>query len=320
MYVLGSESEWDVPFFKKLAHNDTGAASGHQGGIVVPKDLRPFFPSLSDADASAIAPTSDRRIVAELFVEGLYLSTASTRYQYQTWGGERSPESRLTDQLTPLRSLARGEDYLVFQRCIDRLDLYRLTLVRQTSDQYAQIADLAGARRWGVLGSSMPLTHGDVVRAAAVEAEAEEDVFRLFDDNATFDESRVTRISRSVAFRERVIRLYNFACTVCGLGLRTPSGRYELDAAHIVPRSKLGRDDARNGLSLCKRHHWAFDCGMFGVSDSFRILVPDVVSSIPANESLAGLSGEELALPADSRLHPHPQAFEWHRSNILLRE
>jgi putative restriction endonuclease len=37
---------FDRPMFKRLAPNDTGAAPGHQGGIVIPKDLGPYFPDL----------------------------------------------------------------------------------------------------------------------------------------------------------------------------------------------------------------------------------------------------------------------------------
>ena len=42
-----ADPAWDAPFFKLLANNDTGAASGHQGGVVIPKELRPYFPSLN---------------------------------------------------------------------------------------------------------------------------------------------------------------------------------------------------------------------------------------------------------------------------------
>jgi putative restriction endonuclease len=86
LIALTPSSDWDLPFFKVLANNDTGAASGHQGGIVIPMELRPFFPGLSDA-TSPWNPTTDQRIDADLFVENRFLASVSTRYQYQTWGG-----------------------------------------------------------------------------------------------------------------------------------------------------------------------------------------------------------------------------------------
>lgn len=133
LICLVPSADWDKPIFKVLANNDTGAAAGHQGGIVIPKDLRSFFPGLSTANTSMLVPTTDRRLTAELFAENRHLGTVSTRYQYQTWGGTRTPESRLTDQLGALRNLATGGDILIIQRNIDRLDRYRLTLVRKSS-------------------------------------------------------------------------------------------------------------------------------------------------------------------------------------------
>jgi hypothetical protein len=40
-------------------------------------------------------------------------------------------------------------------------------------------------------------------------------------------------------------------------------------AAHIVPKNKNGTDDPRNGLTLCRAHHWAFDAGLFTPSNEF---------------------------------------------------
>ena len=109
LICLTTSGDWDSPIFKVLANNDTGNARGHQGGVVIPKDLRPFFPGLAGTTSAAM-PTMDHRIKAELFVENTYQGTVNTRYQFQTWRGKRSPESRLTDQLGPLRNSAKGGD------------------------------------------------------------------------------------------------------------------------------------------------------------------------------------------------------------------
>ena len=53
---LINDPTWDSPFFKRLANNDTGNARGHQGGIVVPKDLRQFFPELDEGRTSSDTP------------------------------------------------------------------------------------------------------------------------------------------------------------------------------------------------------------------------------------------------------------------------
>ena len=48
----------DGKFFKVLAHNDTGQATGHQGGIVIPKDISVFFPLIVFQE-NAAQPTAD---------------------------------------------------------------------------------------------------------------------------------------------------------------------------------------------------------------------------------------------------------------------
>lgn len=319
LMALTSSPDWDLPFFKVLANNDTGAASGHQGGIVIPKDLRQFFPGLSDV-TSSWNPTTDQRIEADLFVENRFLSSVSTRYQYQTWGGTRTPESRLTDQLSSLRNLAHGEDILIFQRGIDRLDRYRLTLVRRSSDEYGMLQGLVAEKRWGILGASTPMSDLELADALDQEQQRESSIFSITDDNASQVESRTFRIARSVAFRLSVTKLYGYTCSVCGESLKSPRGMMELDAAHIVPRSRLGADDARNGIALCKRHHWAFDAGLFGIGNQREIIVPQSVKKITDNAVLVNLNGTPIREASELHLRAHADAFAWHRENTLLQD
>ncbi len=100
----------DTSVFKKLAHNDTGQAAGHQGGIVIPKAISQFFPPLPAVTATG-GPTEDSFLSADLFVDGQRVDTVQTRYQHQTWGGTRSPERRLipTALSTDLCPGARGD-------------------------------------------------------------------------------------------------------------------------------------------------------------------------------------------------------------------
>lgn len=121
-------SDFDRPVFKQLAHNDTGKAKGHQGGIVIPKDLDAYFPQLLGS-TSADNPTLDENIRAVLVVGGREIGTVDTRYQIQTWKGERNPERRLTSNLGPLRDQADANDILLIERNLDDRSLYRLTLL-----------------------------------------------------------------------------------------------------------------------------------------------------------------------------------------------
>ncbi|MEO6918655.1 MAG: ATP-binding protein [Collimonas sp.] len=169
---LDKSAEWGPPIFKVLANNDTGSAPGHQGGVVIPEALRQYFPQLKGS-VSPQHPTIDQRMEADLFAENAFLATVSTRYQYQTWGGARSPESRLTDQLGPLRNLARGGDILVIQRRADDSSRIRLTLVRKSCADYSTLAALTGTRRWGALVFSETIKGED--QAVTIEEEESDD-------------------------------------------------------------------------------------------------------------------------------------------------
>ena len=119
---------------------------------------------------------------------------------------------------------------------------------------------------------------------------------------------------RSAAFRVAVKRLYGERCAVCGSGLRGPDGTPEVEAAHIFPKALDGSDDPRNGLCLCRRHHWAFDAGWMAVADDRTVLVrPD----LPHGDDYAFIrecAGRSLLPPGDARWVPAPLYLGHHRA------
>lgn len=102
------------------------------------------------------------------------------------------------------------------------------------------------------------------------------------------------------------------------MSLKSPRGPVEIDAAHVVPRNRDGSDDIRNGIALCKRHHWAFDLGLFSINHERRVAIPSIVSNIPQNEVLSALDGNSIREASDLRLAASEEAFQWHRENILI--
>lgn len=117
-----------------------------------------------------------------------------------------------------------------------------------------------------------------------------------------------SRLVRDVAFRDIVIEAYEKTCAVCGDPI-FHDGLTELEAAHIVGVAERGPDEPRNGLALCKRHHWAFDHGVFTVTDEYE------VHSFLAGPDPHGelVHGEELHVPDSEERQPHPWYLEYHR-------
>lgn len=141
---------FDMPIFKMLAHNDTGGAVGHQGGVLIPKAVESYFPTLSDK-VSPAHPTVSAYISARLYDGPTYLETVETRYQYQTWGATRRPERRVTGNLGAIRSIAKRNDILLMERNQNDPKRYRLTLLRRGTPEYQAAAAKAHGRRWGTL-------------------------------------------------------------------------------------------------------------------------------------------------------------------------
>lgn len=309
--------DFDRPLFKRLAHNDTGAAAGHQGGVVIPKDMDRYFPQLSGAVTFA-NPTIDKHIRAALFVGSLQVGLVETRYQYQTWGGARSPERRLTGELGPLRNVAAADDFMIIERSLSDPDFYRLTLHRAGTAAFAALVAKVGARRWGPVDiRDIPVPETDIVASLAEQQTHEAAPLNLFDNTAALQETRTKRIARSQAFSRRLLPLYEHRCAVCGSAHGAANGTTEAEAAHIVPRGLKGADDARNGLALCRSHHWAFDRGLFGIRPNRRVVVRPAAAADARNSHLVPYDGQLIRNPANAALQPALNALAWHLANIV---
>jgi hypothetical protein len=124
---------------------------------------------------------------------------------------------------------------------------------------------------------------------------------------------------RDEAFRHIVLGAYDFTCAVCEMKFRL-GNLFEATAAHIVPKRKSGTDDPRNGLALCRTHHWAFDVGLFSLSDDYEVILSPVLNQADArNFTLLDLGNRSMLLPRNEVVQPHPKALSWHRTEVLLK-
>lgn len=314
--MLLAHPDWDNPFFKRLAYNDTGQAAGHQAGMVLPKDLRHFLPSLDESAISPITPTIDRYLRAEMYLGPTRLTEGVVRYQFQTWGGTRSAESRITEGLRPLRDRAREGDILIFQRRADALDCFRLVLVRQGTPDFAEVESWTRGRRWGPLfPGKRPLTQDQFAQARREIAELARQPFALVRPEVARSEAMQSRIARDSAFREEVRLQYAWRCAISEIAVATPSALYEVESAHVVPLSEGGTDDIRNGIALAQTVHWAFDRGLIGVLPDRTIYIPRRVKRMKENAFLRQFEKKPIAEARDPGLRVHPDALQWHFEN-----
>jgi len=308
--------EWDAPFFKQLAHNDTGQAAGHQGGMVLPKDLRHFLPSLDEAATSSVTPTTDRFLRVEMFVGTAHLAESVVRYQFQTWGGTRSAESRLTDGFLPIRNKAVERDLILFQRRADAVDCFRFILVKQGTPEFQEVNHWVDGRRWGPLYvSDAPVTQNQLTQARNEIAKLAERPFTLVKSEIARVETRQTKVARGSAFREEVRWEYVQRCAITGIDIVSPTKLFEVESAHVVPLSEGGSDDIRNGIALTQTVHWAFDRGLIGVLPDRTIYIPRLVKRMTENAFLKQFEKKQIKEAKTASLKVHPDAFRWHFDN-----
>lgn len=121
---------------------------------------------------------------------------------------------------------------------------------------------------------------------------------------------------RGTAFRREIMRWYNYTCAVCRLRVVTEDGKSITDAAHIIPFHISYKDDIRNGISLCKLHHWAFDEGLISVNERYKVRVSKIISEEgPEEQMFRNLRNRKILLPQDRILYPAQEALVWHREN-----
>ena len=134
-------------------------------------------------------------------------------------------------------------------------------------------------------------------------------------------------VIRTRGFRQAIIGAYDYKCAICKMKINSPDSlSWEVEAAHIVPHSSMGRDDIWNGLALCHLHHWAFDVGWFTLKDNYSVSVSSRVHFLPPDFGKIGdydfvraISSKHtiISLPSKSELYPHHNAIRWHRQNIF---
>jgi HNH endonuclease len=127
---------------------------------------------------------------------------------------------------------------------------------------------------------------------------------------------RITRTSargRSAAFEISVKKLYGYRCAICGSALETPGGTPEVQSAHIYPKRLDGSDDVRNGICLCRRHHWAMDAGWISIDDDYTILVREDLPLHDGYRFIRVYQGERIRLPSVAEAAPDAMYLQEHR-------
>lgn len=164
----------------------------------------------------------------------------------------------------------------------------------------------------GTLETYFPATlHADIVATLGLELDSANGLR----DGATAALDYTTAVRRKCdpAFRDRVLRAFEYRCCVCGFDLRighTPAG---LEAAHIQWHHVGGPDIEPNGLSLCALHHKLFDLGVFTVEPAEHRVVfsQHAISGGRGMEGELQFHGRSIHAPQHVGLLPATEFLAW---------
>ena len=223
------------------------------------------------------------------------------------WNGlmvsSRSPSSRQLHELVDYGCF--DEPLFIFLTQPDKREIIRQTIIRKYFSDYRQAVESIVAEEYQI-GQHRQL----------LIQEVDEHPFLY----ASVTESSEENPSRRKAFRQEIMRIYNYTCAVCRLRVDTMDGESitVTDAAHIIPFSVSYSDDIRNGISLCKLHHWVFDQGLISFSEKYKVKVSRLIDEEgPAEWKLSNLQNKDILLPQHEMLYPAQEALAWHRKNKL---
>ncbi|NEP80059.1 MAG: HNH endonuclease [Okeania sp. SIO3B3] len=126
-------------------------------------------------------------------------------------------------------------------------------------------------------------------------------------------------VIRDGIFRKAVVHTYNYKCAFCGMKVTMSIKQNIVDGAHIKPFAKFYDNRIDNGISFCKNHHWAFDKGLFTITDDYKIIVSNnFLEKSPNSKPMKEFNSNQLWLPNQKESFPRIEALKWHRQNVFI--
>lgn len=121
---------------------------------------------------------------------------------------------------------------------------------------------------------------------------------------------------RGSLFKREVPKIYNNTCCISGMRIDALANVSMIDACHIVPFSESYDDTVTNGIALCPNLHRAFDRGLIGIDENYRVLVSKSFKEDTTSYSIRAFEGKEIQLPKLKTYYPLKENFGWHKENV----
>ncbi len=125
---------------------------------------------------------------------------------------------------------------------------------------------------------------------------------------------------RGSLFKREIPKIYNNTCCISGMRIDATFSVSMIDACHIVPFSSSFDDTVTNGIALCPNLHRAFDRGLIGIDENFKVIVSKAFIENETNYSIRKFENKEINLPISYSYYPLKDNLEWHKINIFKHD
>lgn len=208
-------------------------------------------------------------------------------------------------------------------KSIKRLVEERATgILDENSAKYFMQVETRELIRMKVLDTFFPYTKTHYIEERGIDGfilDIEADILM---DSGTRYEHKIRQLQewegfiRNHKFRDSVLWVYRNACCISGWRVEDA---VMVDACHIVPHAESGINKVTNGLALCPNFHRAFDLGLIGLDDNFRILVKKKLHETHSPLNLKQWKGKQILLPERDRFWPDMEGIRGHRERFGLK-
>lgn len=140
----------------------------------------------------------------------------------------------------------------------------------------------------------------------------------IVDDKVTAEIQKEEKSGRDISslfsaqtFRDFVLAGYGYKCAITNMSIQYKE-LYNIEAAHIMPRSHSGLFMPNNGIALSRDMHWAFDKGFFTITRDLTVKVHPEIRS----EYLRSYDGKKIFVPDNSFFIPDVNNLKYHQEHI----
>lgn len=123
---------------------------------------------------------------------------------------------------------------------------------------------------------------------------------------------------RGAIFKREIPKIYNNTCCISGLKIDATISVSMIDACHIVPFSISFNDTIKNGISLCPNLHRAFDRGLVGIDENYKVVISRAFVENESNYSIKSFESKQIKLPENLDYFPSKENLHWHMVNTFV--